>query len=84
MPRLDRLYCSCYSKEFLGMESEPMLTPRENSPLPEALRIEPTMLHHAGQGAQHNTLPTELFWPHPHHHRYCFEGSIEESASGSF
>ena len=36
---------------------------REKSPLPEALRrVEPTMLHHAEQWAQH-TLPTELFWP---------------------
>ena len=35
---------------FGRMESEPMLTPREKSPLPEAQRrIEPATLHHAGQ-----------------------------------
>ena len=28
----------CHPKEFPGIESEPMLTPREKSPLPEALR----------------------------------------------
>ena len=32
-----------------------MLTPRETSPLPEAQRVEPIMLHHTGQGAQHTT-----------------------------
>ena len=42
------------------MESEPMLTPREKSPLPEKKklsqrRIEPTTLHHAGRWAQHTT-----------------------------
>ena len=38
------------------MESEPMLTPREKSPLPEAhRRIEPMILHQAGQQAQHTT-----------------------------
>ena len=39
-----------------GVESEPMLTPREKSPLPDAQRmIEPATLHHAGQRAQHTT-----------------------------
>ena len=43
-------------KSLGGMESEPMLTPSEESPLPEAQRrIELTMLHHAGQRAQHTT-----------------------------
>ena len=38
------------------MESEPILTPREKSPLPEAQRrIEPAPLHHAGQRAQRTT-----------------------------
>ena len=45
-------------KRFWGMESEPMLAPREN-PLyrknPPQRRIEPVMLHHAGQRAQHTT-----------------------------
>ena len=54
-----------YLKEFKGMESEPMLTPREKSPLLEVQsRMEPVMLHHAGQQAQHNTswaIP-EPFW----------------------
>ena len=41
---------------FQGMESEPMLIPRETSPLLEAQRrIEPPTLHHAGQQAQHTT-----------------------------
>ena len=43
-------------KSFYGMESEPMLTPREKSPLPEAQRrIEPMTVHHSGQQAQHTT-----------------------------
>ena len=45
------------------MESEPMLTQREKSSLPEKnshqRRIEPTTLHQAGQRAQHTT--NELF-----------------------
>ena len=40
-------------------ESEPMLTPREKSPLPgknsPQRRMEPTTLHQAGQRAQHTT-----------------------------
>ena len=44
------------SESFWGMESEPMLTPREKSTLPEAQRrVEPTTLHHTGQRAQHTT-----------------------------
>ena len=61
-----RLGLGLYSnlKEFGGMESEPMLTPREKSPLPENFYPEdqPTMLHHAGQWAQNTT--NELFQPH--------------------
>ena len=39
-----------------GMESEPMLTAREKSPLPEAhRRVEPATLHQAGQPTQHTT-----------------------------
>ena len=45
--------------DFWGVESESMLTPREKSPLPEKnpphRRTELTMLHHAGQRAQHTT-----------------------------
>ena len=47
---MHRLDLSSYShlKEFNGLESEPMLTLREKSSLPEAhRRVEPTMLHHA-------------------------------------
>ena len=44
------------------MESEPMLTPRQKSPLLEKnspqRRIEPTTLHQAGQPAQHTTKQT--------------------------
>ena len=39
-------------KSLGGMESEPMLTPREKSPLPETQRrVKPMMLHHTGQQA---------------------------------
>ena len=51
-------------KSFWGMVSEPMLTPREKFPLWEKSprrRIEPTMLYHAGQRAQHTT--NKLFQP---------------------
>ena len=53
-----RLEIGLYShpKEFKGMESEPMLTPREKSFLPEAQRrVEPGTLHQAGQPAQHTS-----------------------------
>ena len=47
---------SLIQKSFEGMESEPMVTPRDKSPLPEAQRMfEPAMLRHAGQRAQHTT-----------------------------
>ena len=51
-----RLDLGLYShpKEW-GMESEPMLTPRGKPPLLEAQRrVEPAMLHHARQLAQHS------------------------------
>ena len=53
--RLDRgLYC--HPKSLWGMESEPMLSPRKKSPLPEAQRkFEPATLHLTGQQAQHTT-----------------------------
>ena len=57
-----RLDFGLYShlKEFWGMEMEPMLTPGEKSPLPEAQsRAEPVML----QDSEPNTLLTELFLP---------------------
>ena len=45
-----------HPKKFSGMESEPILNPMEKPPLLEAQRrIEPTMLHHTGQQAQHST-----------------------------
>ena len=53
-----RLDLGLYShpKEFEGMESEPMLTPREKSPLPEAQRrVEPATVGHPGLQAQHTT-----------------------------
>ena len=53
-----RLDLGLYShpKEFWGNGSEPMLSSREKSPLPEAQRrFEPTTLHDAGQRAQHTT-----------------------------
>ena len=41
-------------KSFGGMESEPILTPKEKSPLLEVQRrVEPMTLHHTGQRAQH-------------------------------
>ena len=46
-------------KSFRGMDSEPILTPREKSLLPEKnpspRRIEPTTLHQEGQRAQRTT-----------------------------
>ena len=43
-------------KSIGGMESEPMLTPREKFPLQVAQRrAVPTTLHHAGQQAKHTT-----------------------------
>ena len=52
-------YTSVYTliqKSFGGTEPEPMLTPREKYPLPEAQRrIEPKALHHAGQRVQYTT-----------------------------
>ena len=62
-----RLDLGLYShpKEFGGgIESESMLTPRENSLCRKnspQRRIEPMMLHQAGQRAQHTT--NELFQP---------------------
>ena len=46
-----RLDLGLYShpKEFWGLESEPMLAPREKPSLLEAqMKIKPTTLHHAG------------------------------------
>ena len=43
-------------KSLGGTESEPMLTPREKSPLPEAQRrVEPAKLHYIGRRTQHTT-----------------------------
>ena len=51
-------------RAFTGIGSEPMLNPRENSPLKEAEgRVEPVTLHQAGQSAQHTVLATGLFGP---------------------
>ena len=44
-----------------GMEFEPMLTPREKSPLPENVPRGGSNLRRCGQRAQ--ALPTELFRP---------------------
>ena len=46
---------------FGGMEFEPMLTPREKSPLPENVPRGRSNPRHCGQRAQ--ALPTELFRP---------------------
>ena len=46
---------------FWGMEFEPMLTPREKSPLPENVPRGGSNPRRCGQRAQ--TLPTELFRP---------------------
>ena len=61
MHRLD-LCLYPYRKEFLGIESEPMLTPREKFGLPTAQRrVEPVTA--STQDSEPNTLPTELFRP---------------------
>ena len=49
---------------FGGMEFEPMLTPREKSPLPEKVPRGGSNPRHCGQRAQ--ALPTELFRPPIH------------------
>ena len=46
---------------FGGMEFEPMLTPREKSPLPENVPRGVSNPRHCGQRAQ--AIPTELFQP---------------------
>ena len=46
---------------FGGMEFEPMLTPREKSPLPENVPRGGSNLRRCGQRAQ--ALPAELFRP---------------------
>ena len=46
---------------FGGMEFEPMLTPREKSPLPKNVPRGGSNPRHRGQRAQ--ALPTELFRP---------------------
>ena len=46
---------------FGGMEFEPMLTPREKSPLPENVPRGGLNPRRCGQRAQ--ALPNELFWP---------------------
>ena len=46
---------------FGGMEFEPMLTPREKSPLPEKVPRGGWNPRHCGHRAQ--ALPTELFRP---------------------
>ena len=48
---------------FGGMEFEPMLTPREKSPLPENVPRGGSNPRRCGQRAQ--ALPTELFRPPP-------------------
>ena len=50
---------------FGGMEFEPMLTPREKSPLPENVPRGGSNPRRGGQRAQ--TLPTELFRPPERH-----------------
>ena len=63
--RLD-LGVNSHSKGFWGMESEPKLTPREKSPLPEKSSPEEDRTHNtAGQWAQHTTnelFRTQLVW----------------------
>ena len=46
MHRLD-LGLYSHPKEFFGMESEPMITPREKSPLPETFSSEEDQTHEA-------------------------------------
>ena len=58
-----------------GMEFEPMLTPREKSPLPENVPKGGSNLRRCGQRAQ--ALPTELFRP-------MILGSIPACAVGIF
>ena len=56
------LFVLSSERVFGGMEFEPMLTPREKSPLPENVPRGGSNPRRCGQRAQ--ALPTELFWPH--------------------
>ena len=68
MHRLD-LGLYSHPKEFFGgMEFEPMLTPREKSPLPENVPRGGSNPRRCGQRAQ--ALPTELFQPQGHLNLY--------------
>ena len=59
------------SKRVLGNESEPMLTPREKSPVLKAQRrVEPALLHQAGQGPCAPEIPPQWSGGHLQNHRY--------------
>ena len=60
-------YTSIYTliqKSFYGMESEPMLAPREKHPLYRRLRGGSNSRRCIRQDSEPSTLPTELSWPH--------------------
>ena len=64
MLRLDLgLYSHDHPKEFWGVESEPMLTPREKIPLCQRLRGRSVPRRCIRQNNEPNTLPTELLRP---------------------
>ena len=62
---------------FGGMEFEPMLTPREKSPLPEKVPRGGSNPRRCGQRAQ--ALPTELF--RPQHSQYFLSQKLELNSS---
>ena len=64
-----RLHLSLYShpKEFGGMESEPMLTPREKSLLPEKFSPEENLKHDAASSRTTNPTHYQRAIPAPNH-----------------
>ena len=63
-----RLDLSLYShpKEFGGMESEPMLAPREKSPLPEKFSSEEDQTHDAASSRTASPLHYQRVIPAPY------------------
>ena len=71
--------CFILSSErvFGGMEFEPMLTPREKSPLPENFPRGGSNPRHCGQRAQ--ALPTELFRPPSTYNSFLYPCDLAHS-----
>ena len=64
MHRLD-LGLDSYPKEFLGKESEPVLTPRKKSPLPEKISSEEDRTHDAASSRTASPTHYQLSYSDP-------------------